>query len=302
MIPERRRAAAWLFVPGAIDRFVARVSASPPDAVVFDLEDGVAPDDLHGARRRIRRAAVACAARAEIYLRTHAADHPAFADDIAAAWGEAFTGVVVPKVTSPDDVRHVERTVMERERTDGTPARPWSIVPMIESAIGLERAAVVLQASPRVAGVAIGAADLAADLGLPPAEPSDVEASAARDAILGAARARVVVAAAASGIVVRLETPPMQWADAEALVREARRARAAGFTGRLLVHPEQVEPTRRGFAPGSEELRWARSLSEEAARRRRDGLGGGAWRFEDRMIDEAVLRQARALLGIDELG
>ena len=71
-----------------------------------------------------------------------------------------------------------------------------------------------------------------------------------------------------------------------------------GFSGRLLVHPAQVAPTRRGFAPSEAEAAWARRLFEAAAARAAAGAEGGAWRFEDSMVDEAVLRQGRAILGV----
>jgi citrate lyase beta subunit len=69
-----------------------------------------------------------------------------------------------------------------------------------------------------------------------------------------------------------------------------------GFTGRLLVHPAQIGPTRSGFAPTPAEVRWARALLERADERRSAGREGGAWRFEGTMVDEAVLRQARGVL------
>lgn len=300
---------SWLFVPGAAERFMAKLrvgasSSPPPDVIVLDLEDGVAPADLPAARERV--AAVLrepSAFVAPTCVRVHAVSHELFAVDLEAL-GPGLFALVLPKVSSAEEVGEAADALSRLGLGHA------GIVPMVESATGLQAAEQVLAAHPSVAAVALGAEDMAGDLGLPPAG-LDPEADAARERVMDHVRSRLVVAAAAAGVQRRIDSPTLALRDAERVTRDARRARATGFDAKFAVHPAQVEPIRAGFLPSPAEVAWAREVlaaaGEDAPRGAATGdptggARGGAGSAGGRMVDEAVARQARLVLAAAERG
>lgn len=318
---SERAPRSWLFVPGAAERFVAKLSTTAagarPDAVVFDLEDGVASGELDDARRRVAAVTAKTSAAgwlpATVAVRVHAVDHPSFEADMQAL-GQRTTTLFLPKVADLEALG----AAWEKLAALGLPH--LGIVAIIESAAGLQRAAEIATALakwghggsaagrpaarpatshamvPVRHGLAFGAEDFAADLGLPPTiaegSPPDHAAQDGRLAVLDAARARIVTAAAAAGIACRVDTPCLRIGSDAQVQEEARRSRAMGFSGKFAVHPWQVEPIHRGFTPSASEVAWARSVL---------GAGpaqgaAGASRVAGQMVDEAVARQARAVL------
>lgn len=323
---------SWLFVPGAAERFVAKLGNLPasarPDAVIFDLEDGVATGELSEARHRV--SAITAEPRSAPWLpaivavRTHAFSHPAFDDDLLAL-GPGVTTLLLPKVDSASEVA----AAAARLAASGLPH--VGIVATIESAAGLEDLTAIVRSvspadspgGPGLQAVAFGAEDFAADLGLPPwtaAGQSDVsggvgggvggEMSAAvsgdlesshlesshlesgRLAVLDAARARIVTAAAGAGVAWRIDTPALSIEDVRQVETAARRSRGMGFNGKLAIHPSHVEPLHRGFEPAASEVAWARAVLGISSSAR----SGGAGLVAGQMVDGALARQARAIL------
>lgn len=267
-----------------------------PDAVVFDLEDGVATGDLAAARARVGRVAAApqgsSSLPATVAVRTHGVWHPAFADDLATL-GPAVTTLMLPKVGSAQEIERAAELLAAGGHAH------VGIVAIIESAEGLEQAAVIARAG--VLGLGFGAEDFAADLGLAPWPLSGraaEEVAAGRLAVLDAARARIIAAAASAGLLWRIDTPTLQIGRgdgaSEAVEGEARRSRSMGFSGKFVIHPRHLRPLHRGFEPLASEVAWARAVLASGG-----ALGTGeegATVAANQMVDEAVYRQARAIL------
>lgn len=300
-------------MPGANERFVAKLPEIRPDAVVLDLEDGVAAAELAAARERTLRLLSADAAQRVwlprvIALRSHPPAHPDFAADLSAA-GPRLDVLILPKVASAADVAEAAAAL------EAADLPSIGVVPLIESASGLTRLDEIL-AHRAVVGVAFGGEDFAADLGLPPetgrawiadagVDEHDAGVAAARQLVLDHARARLVTAAAARGLTWRIDTPLLQIRPFELAEAAARRSRALGFSGKLVIHPAHVQPVHAGFRPGAAEVSWARRVLGLAAAEASgpnatvaasDRSGVGAISVEGQMVDEAVLRQARATL------
>lgn len=291
--PQPPPSRSWLFVPGAIERFVAKLPATAPDAVVLDLEDGVAPADLPAARQRVGRLLGGGSETwlpAVVAVRSHAASHAAFADDLACL-GERASVLLLPKVSGHAEVAHAA------ESLDQLGLSHVSIVVTVESAAGLRHLERAL-AHPRVLGVAFGSEDFAADVGLPPRHTPTTDDLDGRAAVLDAARAQIVVAAAAAGTRWRIDSPELRLESVGDLAAEvelaARRSRSFGFTGKLAVHPTHVPPLHAGFRPSESEVRWARSVLAAA--------GQGAVAAAGQLVDEAVARQARQILSLVDAG
>jgi len=191
--------------------------------------------------------------------------------------------VLVPKVESAGQVREVERRIGEIQRSAGR-SRPVWLMPILETALGIERAFEIASASDHIAALTIGLEDYTADLGVPKT----------RD---GAetlwARQRVVNAARAAG-VQPIDSVWGDVGDEEGLEAWAVRSRALGFVGMGCVHPRQIPVVHRAFAPSPGEIERARRIVAAWEDARSRGLGVVA--LGSKMIDPPVVERARRLV------
>jgi citrate lyase subunit beta/citryl-CoA lyase len=251
-----------LFLPASNPRAIAKARASDADLVVLDLEDAVKAGDKADARD----AAVEAAASdwpMLVAIRINAVDSEWHALDVDAVASSAADFAVVPRAASAHLVGGVGDAV-------GKP-----VLAMIETAAGVLAAAEIASVT---AGLIAGTNDLRADLRLP-LDATREPISASLQMIVLAARAANV--AAFDGVFNRLD-------DADGFLAEAREGRDLGFDGKSLIHPNQIEPCHRAFAPGAAELERARELVE--------AFGGGAERFGDEMIERMHVEAARRVL------
>jgi citrate lyase subunit beta/citryl-CoA lyase len=266
----------WLYVPGdRPDRFDSAVR-SGADVVVIDWEDAVAP-----ARKSQARGAtmdwLGCLDRESVTveIRVNALDSADSDDDLSVLAAAAVppTSVRLPKVTSADQVQAVASVLPPR----------IEFTCLLESARGVENAAEIAAASERVTRIALGEADLAADLGV--TDPAGLDWC----------RSRLVVASRSAG----MEPPPMSaWtaiADEVGLRDSCRIGRARGFLGRAAVHPRQVPVIAAAFVPDAAELAAAREVRAAFDRSRAAG-SGVVVDAAGRMIDLAVVRSAERTL------
>lgn len=271
--------ASWwrslLFVPGSRTDRYEKALASGADLVCVDLEDAVAPADKDTARRSVLELVQGAIWRADrSAVRVNPARTAAGGDDLAALsslpTAEPLT-VVVPKVDGPADVERVRDAL-------ATGGREVTLVAMVETARGLERAADIAGA-PAVTALFLGAVDLAAELGC----------SLEWDALLYA-RSRVVHAAALGGVGA-IDVPHLGLDDVASVAEESRAVAGLGFTAKAAIHPRQIEPIHDAFRPGSESVDRARRILDAYHR-----AGGGVISFEGRMVDRPVVEAARRTL------
>jgi citrate lyase subunit beta/citryl-CoA lyase len=258
-----------LFAPGSDARKLERALGAGADLVVADLEDAVPPDGKEAARATVaawlgRPADVARA------VRVNGADTPEFAADLEALAGLELAAIVLPKAT-PAAVAALG------------PAGP-DVIAVIETAAGL-RAAYETGAEPRVAALALGAADLGAELWLEP-RPDGQE--------LLYARSKLVVDSAAAGIRPPFDVVHLAVGDDAGLEAEARYARSLGLRGKLCIHPRQVAVVNRVFAPTDAEVAWAEDVV--AAYRKAAGEGRGALLVNGALVDLALVHRAERIL------
>ncbi|APF34692.1 HpcH/HpaI aldolase/citrate lyase family protein [Microbacterium paludicola] len=260
------------------ERFEKALNAGA-DAVIVDLEDAVAPSRKASARASLAEFAEAWASLGAAApavqvrvnargARTHDEDVPAVADL------PAVFGIRLPKTQSADDVAAVRAAAPGRE-----------IHALLESALAIERAFEITQAG--VASVAVGEADLRAEIGVP----------AGREGEPGLAwsRARVVNAVAAAGLPLPLMAVWADVADLEGLEASCRVGRALGYAGRTAIHPRQIEVIRRVFTPDADEVERARRIVERVRTAAADGKG--AFVLDDgTFIDVAMVKAAQRIL------
>jgi citrate lyase subunit beta/citryl-CoA lyase len=249
-----------LFLPASNPRAIAKARTLPCDLVILDLEDAVAADAKPAARMAARAALAHDWEGRQVAVRINTMEGGDAQADLAVLAGAAgLCALVLPKVEVPP------------------PALPWPVLAMIETPTGLY-AAREIAGAPGVAGLIAGVNDLAAALHLPP-QAGRAELALPLQMILLAARAAGIVAW--DGVWNMLDDPAGFEADAAAAAR-------AGFDGKTLIHPSQIEPCNRLFAPSPEEVAEAQQLLAAA--------GEGAQRFRGRMVEAMHVAAARRRL------
>lgn len=278
----------WMYVPADSRRKLDKSLTSGADAILADLEDAVSAASKAAARESLAgwlAGVDASAERPRIWVRVNAGS---VEDDLAASVHPLVEGFCLPKVEAPEQVAAISKALDRLEQRDGL-RRPLML--MVETAIGIQRCVDYAAASDRVALFQLGEQDLRADLGLPPdlskgADPVPGPMQAARDA--------VVIASAASGLAGPVGPVSVNIHDADFLFAETTRLRHAGFSGRALIHPAQVDPIARGFAPSEAEAEWARKVVEAADAAEAEGTGVTV--VDGGMVDAPVIATARQLL------
>jgi citrate lyase subunit beta / citryl-CoA lyase len=258
-----------LYVPADRPDRVAKALASSADAVLVDLEDAVAPSRKGEARENAGRALAAGVARG-VQVRINHPSTPWHTADVSLLGSlPSSVGARVPKVESVLEVQ---------ELADALPGRALHL--LVESALGVERAFELATASPQVASIGLGEADLRSDLRV------DGE-----DGLLWA-RSRVVVAARAAGLVAPVMSAYTNVRDLDGLAVSCRAGRRLGFSGRTAIHPGQLDVIRSAFLPSAEEVAAAREVLERVRGAATEGVGAVA--LEDgTFLDVAMVERAR---------
>jgi citrate lyase subunit beta/citryl-CoA lyase len=285
---------SFLFAPGNVARRVEKAFTLEADAVILDLEDSVAVSDKVATRKQVVQA-LGRKGRARVYVRVNAPSTQFCHGDLMETVLEAIDGVVVPKIESAADLHAIDWVMTALERERGIPEGSLDLMPLIETAAGVQRVDRVLQARNlrpykgawRVKRVAFGAADYANDVGLAPTL-EEVE--------LAGARERVVLASRAAGMENPIDSPWFHFKETAAFERALERSRRGGFQGRLCVHPDQLAPVNKAYLPSDEELERARRIV--AAFREAEARGEAAVQVDGLMVDYPIVHRARALLDL----
>jgi citrate lyase subunit beta/citryl-CoA lyase len=266
-----------LYMPGANERALEKAKGLEADALIFDLEDAVAPDAKAEARDRVC-AAVAGGGygRRELTIRVNGLDTEWHADDVAAVAKAGPAGMVVPKINSVDDLQAVEKALEAGGAPDHT--RIWA---MLETPIAMLDAHRIAASSERLAVLVMGTNDLAKEL--------QAEHVPGRQPLLTGLQL-CLLAARATGKVI-LDGVYNDIKDAEGFEAECVQGRQLGFDGKTLIHPSQLEPANRVFAPDAEQLEKAREIV--AAFEEATAAGKGVVTVGGRMIENLHVAQAQ---------
>lgn len=268
---------SWLYVPGDAEQRLAKVLDRGADAIIIDLEDGVAVDRKAAARSITRRwLAEHTHPGAEIWVRVNPGGQ--WAADLEVVSSPVLSGICLAKAEDPQEVAELAR-LLDSE------ASRCAIQPVIESGLGLVNAVAIARA-PRVEQLQLGEYDLMADLRLDP-DPDGEE--------LAPHRAAVVVASAAAGLRPPVAPVTTEFTDVEFIRRSSARLRRMGFGSRACIHPKQVDVVNATFTPTDEAVEQARAVMVAYERGLAAGTGVTVG-TDGRMVDEAVVRRARQLL------
>lgn len=270
-----------LYLPGNEPKFMINAGLHTPDAVILDLEDSVHPTEKDAARILVRNA-LRCVDfhGAERMVRIN--QLPLGLIDLETIVPESPHLILIPKVENADQVREVAQRIENIQA--GESMGPVWLMPIVESALGIEHAFEVARATDSVVAITMGLEDYTADLGV-------TKTTEGHESLY--ARTRLVNAARAAG-VQPIDSVFGDVGDIEGLKAWARRSRSLGFEGMGCIHPRQIEPIHEAFAPTTEEIGKAQRIVtafEEA-----EAKGLGVVSIGSRMIDPPVVLRAQRLV------
>ncbi len=271
-----------LYLPGSEPKLFINAGLHGADAIILDLEDSVPPNEKDAARILVRNALRGVSfGPCERMVRIN--QLPLGLEDLEEVVPVLPDLILIPKVEHPDQVREVD-AALERIAAREPLDRPIWLMPIFESALGIENIVMDVNASKRICAATMGAEDYTADLGVPKTREGGE---------LLYARQRLVNAAHAAGVQA-IDTVFGDIGDLDGLREWARRSRALGFEGMGCVHPRQVPIIHEAFAPSPEEIRKAVDMVAAFDEARRNGLGVVS--LGSKMIDPPVVERALKLV------
>lgn len=274
-----------LFVPGHRGDMITKAAAAGADAIILDLEDGVAPAEKEAARRTVAAALDApLPDHLVVFVRLNSTGSGLLDADLRVAARPRMDGLCLAKCDTSSDVQAVAARLLVVEDRLGVPRGRLKILALLETARGVLNAPAVARESPRLWGIVFGAEDFTADAGLPRTREGSE---------LAAARAAVSLAAHAANIEA-IDGIFADFRDEQGLIADTTEARRLGYTGKTVIHPAQIAPVHRVLAPAPDEIAKARRIVdafEEAV-----AGGSGIVVVDGAMVDRPVAVRARRLL------
>jgi citrate lyase subunit beta/citryl-CoA lyase len=267
-----------LFVPASSPAMLNAARSFASDALIFDLEDAVDPQEKDAARELLIGALNQITfPDKNIIIRINAQDSLYWQEDLRAILQMKIDTIMVPKAR-PRDIQNLSTWLDKHKRPE------VALMAIIETALAVEEVVQIIRASDKMAGILFGAEDYTADLG--------IERTKEGDEILYA-RARLANAAHAYGVEA-LDTPYTTIDDLEGLREDTLVGKKLGYTGKAAINPRHVDVINEIYLPTEEEIQYARRVMASVARAKREGKG--AYTLDGKMVDLPIINRARKVL------
>ncbi len=273
-----------LFAPGNHARRVEKALSLPADGVILDLEDAVAVSEKP-ATRGLVVAAYKAPRHGKLYVRVNALSTEWCYADLVAIVQAGLDGIILPKCETPDELKSADWVIASLERERGLPPGGIDLLPIIETAKGIQALPAICNAGSRARSVAFGAGDFTLDLGM---------VWSRDEAELLPHRAACVVACRAAGMAPPLDTVWADLRDAEGFALSAKRAADLGFQGKMCIHPDQVAVTNAAFTPDDATVAKARRVIAAFDAAEKQGLA--SIQLDGQFIDYPIVQRARQVL------
>jgi citrate lyase subunit beta/citryl-CoA lyase len=283
MIRPRR---SLLFMPGSNARALEKARNLAADCLILDLEDSVAPDAKAKAREQIAAAIAAKGfGRREIWVRTNSLDTPWWKDDVAMAGKAKPDGILVPKISTVDDLAAIGALLAE---LGADPLiKVWAMIETARAVLDADKlAACARDPKTRLAGFVFGPNDIARE--------TRIRMLPGRAAMIPMIT-HCILAAHARGLEM-LDGPYSDFSNKEGFAEECAQGRDLGFDGKTLIHPSQIEACNTVFTPPAEEVAEARRIVE--AFDSPENAARGAIQLDGRMVERLHADMAKRTIAI----
>ncbi|MBS3926014.1 MAG: CoA ester lyase [Nitrosarchaeum sp.] len=274
-----------IFVPGNNSRFLEKAKNIQADIVCFDLEDSVPDEEKNNARKLIQDALNSRQSyKSSIFVRTNSPKSGKIQDDLKTIIQKGIDGIVIPKVNNVAEIKKIEKNLLLLEKN--RKLKPIQIIPSIESAEGVVNTYNIASYSKRIHAVVFGVFDLLNDLGIEYSKNSEGGKYS---------RAKIPVDARAAGVSA-IDAIWQDLKDIKGLEKDCQVGKDLGYTGKSIIHPDQILTTHKVFHPSKKEIQWAEKVYKfylESTKK-----GKGATTIDGKMIDEVHFKQAKTVLEI----
>jgi len=273
-----------LFVPGNNSRFLEKAKTILADIVCFDLEDSVPDNEKKNARQLIKET---LKRRSEytpdVYVRINSPSSGKITDDLKEIAAKGIDGIVIPKVNNVNELKKIEKTLSSLEKK--RKLRPIELMPSIESAEGVVNA-YGIASTKRVAALVFGVFDLLNDMGIEYSKQAE-----------GAkyARSKIPLDAKAAGTYA-IDAIWQDLKDVDGLREDCITGKNLGYSGKSIIHPDQIQVAHEIFYPNNTEIEWAEKVYKKYLEATKTGRGATV--IEGKMIDEVHYKRAKTLLQV----
>lgn len=272
-----------IFVPGNNPRFLEKAKKIQADIVCFDLEDSVPDNEKANARKLIKSALKSRKSyKSSIFVRTNSPLSGKIPSDLKEIIQKGIDGIVIPKVNNTNEMKKIEKTLkgLEKKRK----LKPIQLIPSIESAEGVVNTYDISSFGKRVSAIVFGVFDLLNDLRVE--YTKDLEGAKY-------SRAKIPVDARAAGVAA-IDAIWQDLKDSKGLEKDCKIGKSLGYSGKSIIHPDQISVVHRLFHPNKTEIIWAEKVCKTYLESTKTGKG--ATTVDGKMIDEVHFKQAKALL------
>ncbi len=275
---------SMLFLPGNSPNILLNADFLGADSIILDLEDAVALTEKDSARILVRNAIRSLNYTREVIVRINPVDSPYWQKDLQQILPVKPDMIMPTKVSCAKDVAVVAEEISRLEAQCGFAENTVKLIPLIETALGVENAYEIASASPRVAAIFLGGEDFTADM--------RCKRTKEGTEILYA-RSRMVLAARAAGVDV-YDTPWTDVEDYDGLIEDAKFAKGLGFSGKSSISPRHIPFINEVFSPTEEEIQYAKDVFATIEKAKAEGKGVVSLR--GKMIDAPIVTRARQVL------
>jgi len=276
---------ALLYMPGDDRRKIEKATTLGVDCICMDMEDGVAITQKSEARAVIAEAMKELDfGSSERCIRINSVGSGFEKYDLAAALATSPDAIVVPKVETAGQVRAISDYIEMYERSARMPLRGIPLLVGVETGKGIMNLKEIAEADRRLEAIIFGAEDYAASIG----------ATRTRDATEVLYARSVVVTACAANDLQAIDMVYIDFRDVEGLRLEAEQGAGLGFSGKQIIHPNQVAPVQEAFTPSDEAIEYAQRLVDAFSASQKEGRG--AFALDGKMIDMPLLKNAQKVL------
>jgi len=283
---------SMLFLPGNTPNIIVNGEILGADAVILVLVDAAAPTEKDSARILVRNAiGLMGFGKCEVIVRINSTDTDFWMKDLDAIIPVKPTLIMPPKTGCAEDVKRVDEYITKLEEKLGMEKNTVKLIPLIETALGVENAFSIASASDRVAAIFLGGEDLTADMRCKRTKEGNE---------INYARCRMVMAARAAGVDV-YDTPFTDVNDDEGIYVDTQYAKSLGFTGKASISPRHVKAINEVFSPTQKDIDYAYEVMEAIRIGKEQGKGAVALR--GKMIDAPIVARAQQTIAMaEELG